>query len=80
MPPGLDLNVSLKITSELIERIQFEYLNLIAACMLHSLALSQSMGKVSAGFKNARQVECWVQESQEHDQNAQSDFSCLGRR
>ena len=56
MPPGLDLNVSFKITSDQIARIQFEYLNLIAAYMLHSLALSQSMGKLSAGFKNAKSM------------------------
>ena len=50
------MNAAFKITSDKIAGVQFEYLNLIAAYMLHSLAQSQSMGKVSAGFKNAKSM------------------------
>ncbi len=56
MPPKLDLNVAFKITWDQIAGITFEYLNLIAAYMLHSLAQSQSMGKVNAGFENAKSI------------------------
>ncbi len=40
-----------------MESIQIEYLNLIAAYMLHALAESQSMGKLLYAFKNVRNME-----------------------
>ena len=39
-----------------METIQFEYLNFIAAYMLHALVESQSMGKLLYAFKN---VSSW---------------------
>jgi hypothetical protein len=46
-----------------METIQFEYLNLIAAYMLHALAESQSMGKLLYAFKNIRNIEKFLEEN-----------------
>ena len=46
-----------------MESIQFEYLNLIAAYMLHALAESQSMGKLMYAFKNVRNMEKFLEEN-----------------
>jgi hypothetical protein len=43
-----------------METIQFEYLNLIAAYMLHALVESQSMGKLLYAFKNVRNMEKFI--------------------
>ena len=40
-----------------METIQFEYLTLIAAYILHALVESQSMGKLLYAFKNVRNME-----------------------
>ncbi len=45
-----------------METIQFEYLNLIAAYMLHALVESQSMGKLLYAFKNVRNMEKFLEE------------------
>jgi hypothetical protein len=44
-----------------LDSIQFEYLNLIAAYMLHALAGSQSMGKLLHAFKNVRNMEMFLE-------------------
>jgi len=46
-----------------METIQFEYLNLIAAYMLHALVESQSMGKLLFAFKNVRNMEKFLEEN-----------------
>ncbi len=48
-----------------METIQFEYLNLIAAYMLHALVESQSVGKLSSlyAFKNVRNMEKFLEEN-----------------
>ena len=46
-----------------METIQFEYLNLIAAYMLHALVESQSMGKLLYAFKNVRNMEKFLEEN-----------------
>ncbi len=46
-----------------MESIQFEYLNLIAAYMLHTLVESQSMGKLLYAFKNVRNMEKFLEEN-----------------
>jgi hypothetical protein len=43
-----------------MESIQLEYLNLIAAYMLHALIESQSMG---IAFKNVRNMEKFLEEN-----------------
>jgi hypothetical protein len=40
-----------------METIQFEYLNLIAAYILHALVESQSMVKLLYAFQNVRNME-----------------------
>ncbi len=45
-----------------METIQFEYLNLIAAYMLHALVESQFMGKLLYDFKNVRNMEMFLEE------------------
>ncbi len=44
-----------------LDSVQFEYLNLIAAYMLHALAGSQSMGKLLPAFKNVRNMETFLE-------------------
>jgi hypothetical protein len=46
-----------------METIQFEYLNLIAAYILHALVESQSMGKLLYAFKNVRNMEKFLEEN-----------------
>jgi hypothetical protein len=46
-----------------METIQFEYLNLISAYMLHVLVESQSMGKLLYAFKNVRNMEKFLEEN-----------------
>ena len=46
-----------------METKQFEYLNLIAAYMLHALVESQSMGKLLYAFKNVRNMEKFLEEN-----------------
>ena len=46
-----------------METIQFEYLNLIAANMLHALVESRSMGKLLYAFKNVRNMEKFLEEN-----------------
>ena len=46
-----------------METIQFEYLNLIAAYMLHALVESQSMGKLWYAFKNVRNMEKFLEKT-----------------
>ena len=47
----------------IIWRHQLEYLNLIAAYMLHALVESQSMGKLLYAFKNVRNMEKFLEEN-----------------
>jgi hypothetical protein len=51
-----------------METIQLEYLNLIAAYMLHALVESQSTGKLLYAFKNVRNMEKFLEENA-HAQN-----------
>ena len=44
-----------------METIQFEYLNLIAAYILHALVESQSMGKLLYAFKNVRNMKKFLE-------------------
>ena len=46
-----------------METIQFEYLNLIAAYILHALVESQSMGKLLYAFKNVRNMEKFLEKN-----------------
>ena len=46
-----------------MESIQFEYLNLIAAYMLHALAESQSMDKLLHAFRNVRNMDKFLEEN-----------------
>ncbi len=46
-----------------MDSIQFEYLNLIAAYMLHALAQYQSMGKLLYAFKNVRNMDKFLEEN-----------------
>ena len=46
-----------------MENVQFEYLNTIAAYMLHVLAESQSMGKLLHAFKNVRNMDKFLEEN-----------------
>ena len=46
-----------------METIQFKYLNLIAAYILHALVESQSMGKLLYAFKNVRNMEKFLEEN-----------------
>jgi hypothetical protein len=46
-----------------MDSIQLEYLNLIAAYMLHALAESQSMGKLLYAFKNVRNMEKFLEKN-----------------
>ena len=46
-----------------METIQFEYLNLIAAYILHALVESQSMGKLLYAFKNVRNMEKFLEDN-----------------
>jgi hypothetical protein len=54
-----------------METIQFEYLNLIAAYMLHALVESQSMGKLLYAFKNVRNTEKFLEENAHAPDGAQ---------
>ena len=57
---GKDMDLCLAYN---METIQFEYLNLIAAYMLHALVESQSMGKLLYAFKNVRNMEKFLEEN-----------------
>ena len=46
-----------------LKSLEFEYLNEIAAYMLHALAESQSMGKLLFAFKNVRNMEKFLEEN-----------------
>jgi hypothetical protein len=46
-----------------MESKPLEYLNLIAAYMVHALAESQSMGKLLYAFKNVRSMEKFLEEN-----------------
>ena len=46
-----------------METIQFEYLNLITAYMLHALVESQNMCKLLYAFKNVRNMEKFLEEN-----------------
>ncbi len=52
----MDLNIAYNMVVGTMESIQFEYFNLIPVYMLHTLAESQSMGKLSYAFKNVRKT------------------------
>ncbi len=56
MANDFDLNKAFRITTDQIHATLFKYLNLLAVYMLHSLANSQSMGKLSCGFKNVKSM------------------------
>jgi hypothetical protein len=59
----MDLCIAYKMEEGTMESIQFEYLNFIAAYMLHALAQSQSMGKLLYAFKNVRNMEKFLEEN-----------------
>ncbi len=48
------MKTEFRITPEQIAAADFQYFNLIAAYMLHSLATSQSMSMLLAGFKSVK--------------------------
>ncbi len=56
-----------------METIQFEYLNLIAAYMLHALIESQSMGKLLYAFKNVRNMDEFLEENAHAPDGTQPD-------
>ncbi len=58
-----------------METIQFEYLNRIAAYMLHALAESQSMGKLLYAFKNVRNMEKFLEENADPPGGSQPIFT-----
>ncbi len=60
---GMDLCIAYNMEAGTMESIQFEYLNLIAAYMLHALAQSQSMGKLLYAFKNVRNMDKFLEEN-----------------
>jgi hypothetical protein len=57
----MDLCLAYNMEEGTMESIQIEYLNLIAAFMLHALAESQSMGKLLYAFKNVRNMEKFLE-------------------
>ncbi len=59
----VDLSLAYNLEECIMESIQFEYLNLIAAYMLHALAWSQSMGKLLYAFKNVLNMEKFLEEN-----------------
>jgi hypothetical protein len=59
----MDLCLAYNMEEGTMESIQFEYLNLVAAYMLHALAESQSMGKLLYAFKNVRNIEKFLEEN-----------------
>ena len=64
--PYFDKHVDLSfgyVTDGVERRITSVYLNLIAAYMLHALAGSQSMGKLSHAFKNVRNMDKFLHEN-----------------
>ena len=60
---GMDLCIAYNMEAGTMESIQFEYLNLIGAYMLHALAQSQSMGKLLYAFKNVRNMDKFLEEN-----------------
>ena len=48
----MDLSLGYNMAEDTMQTIQVEYLNMIAAYMLHALAESQSMGKLLHAFKS----------------------------
>ena len=59
----MDLSLGYNMAEDTMETIQFEYLNMIAAYMLHALAESQSMGKLLHAFKNVRNMDKSLEEN-----------------
>jgi hypothetical protein len=59
----MDLCLAYNMVEGTMDSIQFEYLNLIAAYMLHAFAESQSMGKLLYAFKNVRNMEKFLEEN-----------------
>ena len=60
---GMDLGIAYNMEEGTMDSIQFEHLHLIAAYMLHALAQSQSMGKLLYAFKNARNMDKFLEEN-----------------
>ncbi len=59
----MDLSIAYNMEEGTMESIQFAYLNLIAAYMLHALAESQGMGKLLYAFKNVRNMEKFLEKN-----------------
>jgi hypothetical protein len=59
----MDLSIGYKMPESTLKSLEFEYLNEIAAYMLHALAESQSMGKLLYAFKNVRNMEKFLEET-----------------
>ncbi len=59
-----------------METIQFEYLNLIAAYILHALVESQSMGKLLYAFKNVRNMVKFLEENAHAPDGTQQILAC----
>ena len=59
----MDLSLGYNMAKDTMQTIQFEYLNMIAAYMLHALAESQSMGKLLHAFKNVRNMDKFLEEN-----------------
>jgi hypothetical protein len=59
----MDLSIGYKMPESTLKSLEFEYLNEIAAYMLHALAESQSMGKLLFAFKNVRNMEKFLEEN-----------------
>ncbi len=61
---GIDLSLGYSMEEGALEApqsVQFEYLNLIAAYMLHALAESQSMGKLLHALKFVRNMAVFLE-------------------
>jgi hypothetical protein len=59
----MDLSVAYNMPESTLRSLEFEYMNEIAAYMLHALAESQSMGKLLFAFRNVRNMEKFLEEN-----------------
>jgi hypothetical protein len=59
----MDLSLAYNTEEDTMQSIQFKYLSLIAAYMLHALAESQSMGKLLHAFRNVRNMDKFLEEN-----------------
>ena len=67
----IDLSVGYNMTDDTMQGIQLEYLNMIAAYMLHALAETQSMGRLLHAFKNVRNMDKFLEDNAQPPDGAQ---------